>query len=362
MNLVGNSVGLKQFRVGAPRGVNGALLSYCIYAPEGRTAFFVDPHMDAIDEYAEFVSSLRLKPVRIIETQRHWSHPSASRNLKSRYSCPIFSSRDEETIALGPYRFQILLTPGVSRDALVVLGERLLLSGNTLWIGSCGPGGFPDSNASEHFRSLKRIAGLVDNEVLVLPAADSNDLIFSTLSIEKKKNLALQQLSSENEFIRWSRERAVVPDETFKKIYEANAKDTDFVESYLRLESVFKESGKFPEKNGDFNLSVGSISPEKYALKLKEHVSSNAFLDVRERDEYLAGHMLGTENVPWIEVGFHLADLRTKKRVYVSCLSGVRSSRVSQTLSYLGFADVVNVEGGFSRWQHAGLPVEKGAQ
>jgi rhodanese-related sulfurtransferase/glyoxylase-like metal-dependent hydrolase (beta-lactamase superfamily II) len=351
------SVGLKQFRVSAA----GTLLSYCVYDPRSRDAILIDPHYDAIDEYVEFISSNSLKPLFVIETQTHWSHPSAYPNLKSRY--PAISSRkfrDQETIAVGPFQFQVLSTPGVSRDAIVLSGERLLFTGNTLWIGSCGPGGFPDSNATEHFQSLKRILALVDS--LILPGFDSNELIFSTLVVEKKKNLALQKLNSENDFIRWSRERAVVPDDFFKKIYEGNAKGVGFDQRLSGLESVFRSTGRFPEENEDFGLSIGAISPEKYASKLKEHASSYSFLDVRERDEFSAGHMPGTENIPWSDVAFHLTELRAKKRVYVSCLSGRRSTWVSRTLAYLGFPDVVNVEGGFSRWQHAGLTVEKGTQ
>jgi rhodanese-related sulfurtransferase/glyoxylase-like metal-dependent hydrolase (beta-lactamase superfamily II) len=355
-----SSVGLKQFRV---ESKSEALLSYCIYDPQSRDAILVDPHLDAVDEYVEFISSQRLKPTLIVETQLHWSHPSAARNLKSRYSCPIASNlSDRQMISLGSFQFQILLTPGVTRDSRVIVGlgvgERLLLSGNTLWIGSCGPGGFPDSDAKLHFQSLKKILESVGDDALVLPAFDSNELIFSTIAIEKKKNIALQRLSSLEEFVKWSQSRAIVPDETFKKIYEANSKDVESDQRFLRLESVFKTSGL--AERGE--VSIGAISPEKYALKLKEHSSSYAFLDVREPDEYSAGHMPGTENFPWIEVGFHLTPLKEKKRIYVSCLSGRRSTWVSRTLAYLGFNDVVNVEGGFSRWQSAGLPIEKGAK
>jgi rhodanese-related sulfurtransferase/glyoxylase-like metal-dependent hydrolase (beta-lactamase superfamily II) len=369
-----NPVGLKQFRVVvASRSDSGsdALLSYCIYDPESRDAILIDPHLDAIDEYVEFISSNRLKPILTLETQLHWSHPSASKNLKSRYSCPIGVSetskavffdrkfRDQESIAVGSYRFQILLTPGASLDALVLWGEGLLVSGNTLWIGSCGPGGFFDSDACEHFKSLNRLVAWADSHhsILVLPAFDANDLIFSTLAREKEKNLALRLLASKEEFFRWNSARAVQPDESFKQIYDQNAHGGDLDCRFPRLESVFRMAGQFAEES-DFNLSVGAINPAKYSLKLKEHAASNAFIDVREPDEYLAGHMAGTENIPWIEVGFHLTELRSKKRVYVSCLSGRRSTWASRTLAYLGFNNVVNVSGGFSAWQHAGLPVE----
>ena len=44
---------------------------------------------------------------------------------------------------------------------------------------------------------------------------------------------------------------------------------------------------------------------------------------------------------------------------YVLCQSGARSARVTQFLEQQGY-DAVNVDGGISAWQAAGLPVVRG--
>src|SRR6185437_871010 len=106
--------------------------------------------------------------------------------------------------------------------------------------------------------------------------------------------------------------------------------------------------------------AVGSINVQKYEQKLREHGAGSLFVDVRERDEFVEGHMPGAQNIPLSEVSLALESLSKAKRVYLSCLSGRRSSFAAETLAYLGFSDVVNVTGGFKAWLQAGLPVEKG--
>jgi rhodanese-related sulfurtransferase len=103
---------------------------------------------------------------------------------------------------------------------------------------------------------------------------------------------------------------------------------------------------------------VATINVEKYALKMKERAPGVHFLDVREPDEFRAGHMPGAVNYPLSELALHLEELARYKRIYVSCQAGRRSGPAARTLDYLGFPDVVNVSGGFKAWENAGLPVE----
>jgi rhodanese-related sulfurtransferase len=44
----------------------------------------------------------------------------------------------------------------------------------------------------------------------------------------------------------------------------------------------------------------------------------------------------------------------------IMCATGVRSTAVTAYLLRNGWNDVVNVDGGITAWQRAGLPVERG--
>ena len=88
-------------------------------------------------------------------------------------------------------------------------------------------------------------------------------------------------------------------------------------------------------------------------------------LDVRTVEEYAAGHVAQTQNIPLDTLESRLAELEAHKgaEIYVICQSGVRSGRserASQLLLSKGFTPV-NVEGGTGAWVGAGMPVVEGA-
>lgn len=84
-------------------------------------------------------------------------------------------------------------------------------------------------------------------------------------------------------------------------------------------------------------------------------------LDVREPAEFAAGHMPGAKNVPLasIEARAGEFDKHKARPVIVMCETGNRSGKAAGVLRARGFANVVNLSGGFPAWQQAGLPVAK---
>lgn len=76
-------------------------------------------------------------------------------------------------------------------------------------------------------------------------------------------------------------------------------------------------------------------------------------VDVREPDEWAAGHAPGAVHIPLGEVPERLGELPESEPLPVICRSGGRSQRAVQWLAQQGF-DVVNVEGGMRAWGSAG--------
>ncbi|HEX3813892.1 MAG TPA: rhodanese-like domain-containing protein [Mycobacteriales bacterium] len=85
-------------------------------------------------------------------------------------------------------------------------------------------------------------------------------------------------------------------------------------------------------------------------------------LDVREDDEWAAGHIDGAVHIPMNEVPDRVADLPSGQPVSVVCRSGGRSARVTGFLVQAG-VDAHNVAGGMQIWEAAGRPMvsENGA-
>ncbi|MDR7183324.1 MULTISPECIES: rhodanese-like domain-containing protein [Microbacterium] len=89
--------------------------------------------------------------------------------------------------------------------------------------------------------------------------------------------------------------------------------------------------------------------------QLHERVET-PLIDVREVDEYAAGHVPGAVNIPMSVIGGRLDEL-PDGAFDVICAIGGRSGRVVEALEARGY-DVTNVDGGTNEWIAAGFPVE----
>lgn len=84
-------------------------------------------------------------------------------------------------------------------------------------------------------------------------------------------------------------------------------------------------------------------------------------LDVREPNEFAAGHLRDAKNIPLKELPKRLGELEKAKTksVIVVCQNGVRSPKAVSQLSRAGFGSVFSLNGGFAAWQAQGMPVVK---
>lgn len=84
-------------------------------------------------------------------------------------------------------------------------------------------------------------------------------------------------------------------------------------------------------------------------------------VDVREADEWAAGHLPGARLLPLAELrGDPRGQLRGD-RVLLVCARGARSLTAAQLAEQAGVSEVYSLEGGTAAWVSAGLPVESAA-
>ena len=88
-----------------------------------------------------------------------------------------------------------------------------------------------------------------------------------------------------------------------------------------------------------------AAAPDRYHL-----------LDVREDEEWAAGHIAGAQHIPLGELGARLAELPKDVTVVAVCRTGHRSGVAAGGLRRIG-RDAENLEGGVAAWQRAGLPL-----
>jgi rhodanese-related sulfurtransferase len=100
-----------------------------------------------------------------------------------------------------------------------------------------------------------------------------------------------------------------------------------------------------------FENLIPEIGPEE-----AEELTDALLLDVREADEWAAGHAPTATWIPMGELQARIAELPPDRKILAICRSGGRSAAVTEALNGAGF-DAVNVAGGMQSWARAGLDV-----
>ncbi|MEU0034593.1 MULTISPECIES: rhodanese-like domain-containing protein [unclassified Streptomyces] len=101
-------------------------------------------------------------------------------------------------------------------------------------------------------------------------------------------------------------------------------------------------------------------------VEIADLADGDFLLDVREDDEWEAGHAEGALHIPMSDFVARYGELTEAApqdgRVNVICRSGGRSAQVAMYLVQQGI-DAVNVDGGMQVWAASGRPVvdDKGA-
>jgi rhodanese-related sulfurtransferase len=104
-------------------------------------------------------------------------------------------------------------------------------------------------------------------------------------------------------------------------------------------------------------MSADSDVPEVGPGEGRALVDAGALLlDVREPDEWQAGHAPDARFIPLGELERRAAELPHDRRIVAICRSGGRSARATRFLVASGF-DVVNLTGGMRAWSASGLEV-----
>jgi rhodanese-related sulfurtransferase len=89
-----------------------------------------------------------------------------------------------------------------------------------------------------------------------------------------------------------------------------------------------------------------------------DHIPADAYLlDIREHEEWAAGHAPQAKHLPMQDVPARLGDIPTEGNVVVACRMGARSAQVTAYLLSQGRDNVVNLVGGMLAWHASGQPL-----
>jgi hydroxyacylglutathione hydrolase len=82
-----------------------------------------------------------------------------------------------------------------------------------------------------------------------------------------------------------------------------------------------------------------------------------AVIDVRNQSEWDAGHIAGARHIQLGSLEARLNEVPRDGVVVVHCQTGRRSAIAASLLAARGFANIINLQGGYAAWASAGFPV-----
>ena len=98
------------------------------------------------------------------------------------------------------------------------------------------------------------------------------------------------------------------------------------------------------------------FAPQVPAVVVGDVPDDAVLLDVREDEEWAAGHAPAAVHLPMGELPGRLHEVPVQRRVVVVCRSGHRSAQVTAYLNRAGRA-AMNLDGGMQAWARAGRPM-----
>lgn len=100
--------------------------------------------------------------------------------------------------------------------------------------------------------------------------------------------------------------------------------------------------------------SVPEVTPEE---ALRRQQAGALIVDVREPEEWRAGHIPGAVHVPLGELSARLRALDPEQELILVCRSGSRSAHAAALLQQAGCRRVYNLSGGLIAWTRHRLPI-----
>lgn len=142
-----------------------------------------------------------------------------------------------------------------------------------------------------------------------------------------------------------------------KTALKAMALGYDKILIYAEGMPVWEEKGMPIYTGPDYEkkIETSKIFPADLHTLIKNHNDNFTVVDVRDPEEFAAGHIPGAINLPVADFAAKSDSLNKKNKIIVYCNSGGRSYNAYRKLMKLGYEDINQAL--FADWQAAGLPV-----
>ncbi len=180
--------------------------SYIIADEATRETAVVDSSFNA-GEIIRVLNAERLTLKYVVNTHGHSDHTAGNTELLSVFNAQTVAHKlsrldadirvdDGDTIRVGSVPIKVIYTPGHTPDGICLLVDnKKLLTGDTLFVGECGRTDLPGGNSRILYDSLfNKLLKLAD-DIEVYPGHDYGPKPSSTIGEQRRTNYVLQPRS-----------------------------------------------------------------------------------------------------------------------------------------------------------------------
>lgn len=161
----------------------GALETNCYLLISNNELIIIDPG-DEAEKILKEIRKAKAKPKYIINTHYHSDHILVNEKIKEGTGAQIlihenekdfidFNAdkflKDREKITIGESILEVVHTPGHTKGSICLLGEKFVLSGDTLFYNAYGRTDLPGGSQKDLIESLKMLSGLLKPGMMVYP-------------------------------------------------------------------------------------------------------------------------------------------------------------------------------------------------
>ncbi len=346
--------------------------TYFIADLEAKEAVFIDPVDTQIETYLDLLKENDVTLKYSLETHVHADHVTASGLLRQKMGAKTAVSslcgaesadiqiKDGDVFKFGKAEtVKVIATPGHTPGSTSFLWRDRVFTGDALLVDGCGRCDFQGGSAEDQYDSITQRLFTLPDDTIVSPGHDYKGRWISNIAQERTSNSRLAG-KTKAEFVdimtnlNLPKPKLIdmaVPANRYCGIDEEQASQA--AEQRVEGSDPKRQTSSLEELVNQVMPNITEISPSK-----AQDIISNSdvvILDVREEDEFNAGHIDNTILLPRGLLEFKIntiAELSDKSAaIIVYCRSGKRSALSANTLQNMGYTNVLSIAGGYEAWK-----------
>lgn len=325
-------------------------LTYLIAKSQGAEALIIDPVLENVDEYLEYLGNNSLKLVVALDTHIHADHKTGLGKLRSLTRCMTCMSEKANTslisrklkhgdiVSLEGVELKVIYTPGHTDDSCCFYTQGMVFTGDTLFIRGNGRTDFQHGDAAQLFESLDTKLFTLPDETAVWPGHDYKGEQVSTIGRERIENPRYAG-KSEAEFV--------------EIMDNLDLPNPDLMDEVLPF-------------NQSFGKGVGNTLSADLVVDCEQLDCFTEYLlvDLRDQEEiYNLGTIADSILLPLrnLEDAINNSDHPINKAngIIFFCAHGERSVLGLELALEKNMTNIKHLQGGFTAWIKSGRPVFK---